>query len=135
METVFFYGLFMDQEFLEAKGFSPRNLRYARLHDYELRIGERATLSPKLGACSYGTVMDMPAEELNTLYGSEGVEDYVAERVEVDTGEAEFLQALVYILPEEKVAGSNSEYAARLAEVAGKLGLADEYVEEIKRWI
>ena len=135
METVFFYGLFMDRELLEDKGFSPRNMRYASLDDYELTIAKRATLSAKPGACCYGTVMDLERKELDRLYGSDGVEDYVPEPVEPKTTDGEPVKALAYILPLEKVSGSNSEYAKKLAEVAMKLELPGDYVEEIRAWV
>jgi hypothetical protein len=41
---VFFYGPFMDEELLRAKGVQPANPRQACVRGFALRIGERATL-------------------------------------------------------------------------------------------
>lgn len=48
--NVFFYGLFMDQQLLEAKGVYPTDIRAAVLEGYALRIGARAALVPTSGA-------------------------------------------------------------------------------------
>ena len=135
MKTVFFYGLFMDKDLLREKGFNPQNTRHAYLQGYQLRIGERATLAPHEGACSFGTVMDLASNELRNLYGSDGVEDYVPQAVQATTMAGDPVDAVSYILPIEKISGSNSEYATRLAEIARKLDLPDEYIEEIRAWI
>lgn len=42
MKSVFFYGLFMDQELLKAKGLNPANPRLAYVAGYGLRIGQWA---------------------------------------------------------------------------------------------
>jgi hypothetical protein len=44
--SVFFYGLFMDEELLRAKGVQPRSPRQACIRGFALRIGQRATLVP-----------------------------------------------------------------------------------------
>ena len=40
--TVFFYGLFMDEELLKAKGVQPTSLRQGCVRGFALRIGQRA---------------------------------------------------------------------------------------------
>ena len=135
MKPVFFYGLFMDEDLLRAKGLNPNNIRLAALKDYELKIGARATLVPAVGACAYGTVMELDSNELQSLYSGDGVEDYVPETVQINVIKGPTVEASTYILPVEKLSGSNSEYAAKLADVAKKLALPDDYVGEIKGWI
>jgi len=135
MKSVFFYGLFMDKDLLKEKGFNPQNIKRAYLKGYQLKIGERATLAPHEGACSYGTVMELDSNELQNLYGSDGVEDYVPQTVQANTMVGEPLEAISYILPIEKTSGSNSEYAIKLASIAKKLDLPDYYIDEIETWI
>jgi hypothetical protein len=135
MKSVFFYGLFMDKDLLKEKGFNPQNIKRAYLKGYQLKIGERATLAPNKGACSYGTVMELDSNELQNLYGSDGVEDYVPQPVQANTMVGEPLEAISYILPMEKISGSNSEYAIKLASIAKKLNLPDFYINEIEAWI
>jgi hypothetical protein len=45
------------------------------------------------------------------------------------------LAVISYILPIEKISGSNSEYATKLTDIAKKLNLPDFYVKEIEGWI
>ncbi len=125
----------MDKDLLKEKGFNPQNIKRAYLKGYQLKIGERATLAPHKGACSYGTVMELDSNELLNLYGSDGVEDYVPQTVQANTMVGEPLEAISYILPMEKISGSNSEYAIKLASIAKKLDLPDYYIDEIEAWI
>jgi hypothetical protein len=44
MKDIFFYGLFMDETLLRAKGIEPRGPRRAVVRDCQLKIGQRAML-------------------------------------------------------------------------------------------
>jgi len=44
LHDVFFYGLYMDEDILKSKGITIRNQRSAYVDNYELRIGDLATL-------------------------------------------------------------------------------------------
>lgn len=134
MKSVFFYGLFMDPEFLKEKGLHPQNVRLARLNGFGLRIGERATLEQSREECSYGTVMEFEGSELDTLYSGESVSDYVSHPMKITDSNGQTIDAICYILPKDKVSGTNSEYAVKLAVVAEKLGLPGNYIKEIKGW-
>jgi len=134
MKSVFFYGLFMDKDLLQQKGFCPQNIKPACLQGYQLKIGERATLTPLEGARSYGTVMDLDDSELRDLYGSDGVEDYVPQTVQATTMLGATIEVVCYILPVEKISGSNSGYAIKLASIAKKLEFPRDYIEEIQAW-
>ena len=125
----------MDKDLLVEKGLHPRNSRHACLQDYQLKIGERATLAPGEGACAYGTIMELDSDELRDLYGSGGVEDYLPHTVQAHLMDGTPIKAITYILPLEKTMGSNSEYAIKLAAVARKLDLPGGYIEEIESWI
>src|SRR5215813_12238968 len=100
---VFFYGLFMDTELLRSKGVSPQNIRRAGALGYELRIGKRATLWREPKACAYGFL------------------------VELDDGSS--IPALTFNLVESPHTNErNSEYAAKLRELARRLDLPTGYV-------
>ena len=79
--------------------------------------------------------MELDSSELQNLYGSDGVEDYVPQTVQAHTTDGEPLEAISYILPMERVSGCNSEYAIKLAGIAKKLDLPDYYIDEIETWI
>ncbi len=135
MKTVFFYGLFMDRDLLIEKGLNPQNIKIAYLQGYQLKIGEKATLAQNGQACSYGTIMDLDSNALIKLYASDGVQDYFPMTVQASTMDGASVEAISYILPINKLSGKNSEYATRLAGIARKLGLPENYIHEIKTWI
>ncbi len=135
MTSVFFYGLFMDEELLRANGLEPRNVRLAHVSGYGLRIGERATLVRSAKEEVFGYAMDLSEAELGALYGERSVADYVPEAVVAVDGNGNAFNATSYILPAEKLVGSNRDYAGSLARVAQKLGLPPRYVSEIEQWM
>jgi hypothetical protein len=74
---VFFYGLFMDTGILRAGGVAePENPRRAFVDDFELRIGQRATLVPLVDSRVYGMLFALTHRELDLLYAAP--EEYVA---------------------------------------------------------
>jgi hypothetical protein len=135
MKSVFFYGLFMDQDLLTEKGFHPHGMKPTCLKGFGLRIGQKATLEQADGECSYGTVIQLESDELDRLYRSDGVKDYVPQPVVVAAMDGEPIETITYILPMDMIAGRNSEYAIALAGIAKKLDLPEDYIREIETWI
>jgi hypothetical protein len=133
---VFFYGLYMDSELLERMGFQSKSVGAAKLVDYSLDIGERATLVPDPGRVTYGYLLDLDDDEVSKLYSRPEVVDYRAESVEavllIDDSKH---RASCYVLPESKLGGkTNTAYAEKLAALVRKLGLPAEYANEIARY-
>ena len=135
MKSTFFYGLFMDEDLLKKKGLNPHNLRKAYLAGYGLRIGARATLEQSEGERSWGTIMQLESDELESLYKGDGVADYVPQTVQVTETTGETVEAVSYILPMVNILGSNSTYAMTLVGIAKKLNLPEDYIKEIEAWI
>src|SRR6476469_956960 len=77
----FFYGLFMDEELLRAKGLDPKNVELASVAGCTLRIGRRATLEPNPNSRVHGVLMSLAWAELQRLYSEPGVEEYRPEAV------------------------------------------------------
>ncbi|WFU14375.1 gamma-glutamylcyclotransferase family protein [Bradyrhizobium sp. CB3481] len=130
--TVFFYGLFMDPEGLEAKGLRPVNVRQAFIERFTLRLGDRATLLPDPNGRVYGITATLTHTELDRLYSGPSVSAYRPEPVlaQFANGTAEL--ALCFNLPtipQEK--STNPSYAADLRAVARKMGLPESYVASI----
>ena len=51
--TIFYYGMFMDPDVLNAKGVRPFDIRQAYVERFALRLGKRATLVPNpLAGCT-----------------------------------------------------------------------------------
>jgi hypothetical protein len=122
---VFFYGLFMDAELLRSKGASPQNIRRAGALGYELRIGDRATLWREPKACAYGFLMELTHEELEKLYAEDSVRAYRPEAILVQLDDGSRIPTLTFNLVESPSANKrNSEYTAKLRELARRLGPA-----------
>lgn len=129
---VFFYGLFMDIELLRTKGAHPENVRLASVTAFALRLGHRATLQPSFNSRVHGVVMDISNTEIDNLYSEPSVRMYRPEAVLVETLNSTFTPALCFNLVEpsnNEVA--NEEYAAKLRELAVRLGLPAEYIARI----
>ena len=131
--AVFFYGLFMDAELLRAKGAHPVNPRLASVPGFALRIGQRATLVPAPDARVHGMLMELTHAEIDQLYSEPSVRAYRPEAVLAEPGDGSRVPALCFNLtvppaPEE----ANPEYAAKLRELARRLGLPSAYVESIQ---
>jgi hypothetical protein len=130
---VFFYGLFMDADLLRTKGAHPVNLRSACVPGFALRIGQRATLLQNPNARAYGIVMELTHVEIEQLYSEASVRAYRVEAVLAELADGSQVPALCFNLlvppgPEE----ANAEYAAKLRDLARRLGLPSNYVESIQ---
>jgi hypothetical protein len=132
MVSVFFYGLFMDESLLASKGVIPANATVGYVDGYGLRIGRRATLVPDDRNRAYGVLMTVRADGVRALYSDESVADYVSESVSVVLPDGTVESAVCYNLPERKLEGANPEYAKSLLILAGRLDLADDYLQQIR---
>jgi hypothetical protein len=128
----FFYGLFMDEGVLANSGVNAKNPRRAFVQNYALFIGARATLGRSNGSRAYGMVFEVTHEDLNRLYGSPGLEEYLPEAIIVSTLEGAASPALCYnlsIMPGPN--DSNPEYASKLRAVLNNLDFPSEYVSGV----
>lgn len=130
---VFFYGLFMDEELLRAKGLRPKDRELASVDGLALRIGDRAALVPTPGARVHGLVISLTLAELEKLYSESSVQAYRPQAVLVRLASGGVVAALCYNLsPPPAAAERNPEYAAKLRAVAQKVGLPAEYVASLQ---
>jgi hypothetical protein len=130
---VFFYGLFMDEALLRAKGLNPENQRLAYVEDFQLLIGERATLVRREGARSHGVVYTLTRGEVEALYSDESVSAYRPEVVTARLNDGREARAVCFNLPAPPSAEErNPLYASKLRELAERLGLPAEYVSTIR---
>ena len=129
----FFYGLFMDATILRAGGVAePANPRRAFVDDFEVRIGQRATLVPRAGARAYGMLFGLTHTELDLLYAA--LESYRAEAIFAQPFDGIVTPALCYNLRDPPQADDwNREYASRLQEVLAKLSFPEEYIASISK--
>src|SRR3954447_945986 len=131
--SVLFYGLFMDQAALRAKGLDPVNPRSACVNGMALRIGDRATLVPAGQAAAHGIVMELTHAEIDRLYSDPSVALYRPEAVLAEIADGSQVAALCFNLPTPpRPEEANPDYAAKLREVGRRLGLPPAYVAAIK---
>lgn len=130
---LFFYGLFMDEALLRAKGLNPLNRRAACLQDFQLVIGERATLVRREGARAHGLVYTLTRGEVEALYSEESVSAYRAEVLEARLAGGGAEEVVCFNLPAPPPAGErNPQYASKLRRLAERLGLPADYVSSIR---
>jgi hypothetical protein len=132
MVAVFFYGLFMDASVLASKGINPSRATIGHVDGYSLRIGRRATLVPDAGNRAYGVLMSLRAHDVKALYSAESVADYVSQPVSVVLPDGTVESAVCYNLPIRKLEGANIEYATPLLALAARLGLPEDYLQQIR---
>lgn len=132
MLDVFFYGLFMDRVALIAEGYHPGEARTGFLSEYELQVGQRATLVPADGQTVWGVVMALPASEVRRFYAGNSVSAYCPEAVMIATNDGQTSTALCYNLMTFDADEPNQEYLQKLAALAEKLELPPGYVSEIE---
>lgn len=129
----FFYGLFMDQDLLRAKGIEPQAVELASVPGFALRIGQRAALVPSPSGDVHGVVMSLTLAELDRLYSEPSVQAYKPQALLVQLASGGTIAALCYNLPEPPAASErNPEYAAKLRVVAEKVGLPSDYIASIQ---
>ena len=130
---VFFYGLFMDEALLRARGITSPNLRVASVPGFQLRIGNRATLVPAPEERVFGVVASLSHSELEQLYSGPSVQAYKPEAVLAYLLNGESLAVLCFNLVELPTADEhNPEYAAKLRALATQLQFPLDYVSSIQ---
>jgi hypothetical protein len=130
---VFFYGLFMDESLLRAKGLHPRDAEPASVDGFALRIGQRAALVATPGSRVHGLVMSVPLDELERLYSEPSVQAYRPQALLAELAGGGTIAALCYNLPQPPAAAErNPEYSAKLRAVAEKVGLPPEYIASLQ---
>jgi len=132
MPKIFFYGLFMDTKILASKGIRPTIARPVTIDGYGLTIGARASLVKEEGGCTHGILMSITPDEETQLYASEGVEDYRAITIPAAYDDGSSEDVVSYVLPPDKVSGTNAEYAKALLLLAKELKFPKAYLERIK---
>ena len=130
---VFFYGLFMEGDLLQAKGLDPQNPRLAKVVNFRLVIGARATLVPSAQAVVYGVLFSLTHEEIDRLYAEASVSVYRPEAVLAYLANGEIVPALCFNLPQSPAVDErNPQYATKLKALAERLGLPPDYVATIQ---
>ena len=130
---VLFYGLFMDEALLREKGLNPENRRQARVENFRLVIGRRATLVQREGEEAHGIIYSLTHAEVDALYSEDSVNAYRPEAVCARLADGSIVPALCFNLPTPPAPDErNPLYAAKLRQLAARLGLPPAYVANIR---
>lgn len=130
---VFFYGMFMDDALLREKGVNPVNRRMARVENFSLVIGARATPVPDAGGTVHGVLFSLTHEEVDALYSEDSVRVYRPEAVFAQLADGTIIPALSFNLPVPPSTDErNPEYVSKLRELAERIGLPSTYVSSIR---
>ena len=115
LNDVFFYGLYMDEEILKSKNVEPRNKRIAFANDYQLRVGNMATLLRKKDSQAHGLVYSLTHDEVDILYKKSGLNDYISESILVELDDGSKIATLCCILFNPPASNDrNPEYFKKL---------------------
>ena len=123
LHDVFFYGLYMDPVLLEEKGVEPRNPRIAMVENYQLRVGNKATLLRVEGKQAYGIVYSLTHDEIYSLYWGAGFDDYASEAMMVRIGDEEIPALCCNLIDAPAEDESNPEYDGKLKVAMLRLGV------------
>ena len=130
--SVFFYGLFMDESILRAKGAHPQSARKAVVPGYRLRIDRRAMLLPQFGAQVLGMVFTLTDREIKLLYADPGLEAYRPESVIASFEDGTYAAVTTFNLSETSASGkANPDYAEKLRATLERLGFPSDYIRSI----
>jgi hypothetical protein len=127
----FFYGLFMDDDLLRAKGMT-RRMQNSRGSMSLLQIGERAALVEAPGSRVYGRVFSLTYDDLERLYSEPSVQAYRPEAVLAGLASGASIAALCYNRLRPQPDGRITEYVTRLRELAHRVGLPPNYIASIR---
>lgn len=129
---LFFYGLFMDEGLLREKGINPGSRRMASVDNFRLVIGARATLVPCPGRTAHGVLFSLTHAEVDALYAEPSLSLYRPEAVSARLADGSVIPALCFNLPVPPSTDErNPQYASKLRELAGRIGLPPGYVSSI----
>jgi hypothetical protein len=123
----------MDEATLRAHGCTPLNARHAHVRGMTRHIGPRATLVPDEAGTTHGMLMELTHAEIDHLYADPSVAMYRPDAVDARLPDGSNIAALCFNLPAApRTDERNLEYAARLRDVARRLGLPAEYVDRLR---
>ena len=123
----------MDDALLREKGMNPVNRRRALVENFSLLIGTRATLVPCTGQIVHGVLFSLTHAEIDALYAEASVSVYRPEAVSAQLADGSMVPALCFNLPAPPATTeSNPQYAAKLRELAGRIGLPASYAASIE---
>jgi Gamma-glutamyl cyclotransferase, AIG2-like len=120
---VFFYGLFMDEDFLRAKGLQPIRARRGHVHGMAVMVGKRVALAVSSGSAAPGMVMQLTHAEIERLYSEPSVTMYKPEAVLVDLADGGKVAALCFNLPASPApTEQDAGYLEELRDLRRRLG-------------
>jgi len=120
---VFFYGLYMDPDILKKAGVTPSHPRIGYVENFELRIGNKATLLRAPGKKANGIVYSLTHADIDKLYWGSGLNEYAAEALVARVGNESVPVLCCNLVVPPELSESNLEYEKKLKASMNKLGV------------
>ncbi len=130
MPTVFYYGLYMDDDVRDRVAAKGEHIAIARLDDWALRLGGRSTLERADGGVVWGVVAETTEDQLARLYTTQWHTAYKPTEVQVCVGD-QTRPAVVYVAPVDGDRPAEPNHARALAALCRKLGFPEDYAAKI----
>ncbi|NRF70275.1 gamma-glutamylcyclotransferase [Aquincola sp. S2] len=129
--NVFFYGSFIRPDVMARGGLQPETVDVARLSGFDIRIDPHASISRSDRHAIYGILVQATHEELNRLYGRDGVGVFLPEAVIVETAGRRLQPAICYISPAHGGQPADIDYLDRLLAAAADYGFPQWYRDHL----
>lgn len=131
--TIFFYGLFMNEQILKREGVNPRRSRMAELPGFDIVVRDRAAILPWAGASVWGMATELLPEEIRMLYADNAFRRYEARTVSVHPLIGKSFPALCYTPAVSEPGTPDLDYLEALIRLATSLCLPRKYVRRLGR--
>lgn len=131
--AAFFYGSFIRQEVMNASGFHPKNIEVATLRGYDIDFDPHANIfrSDEHSIC--GILVYPSHEELNTMYGRDGVGVFLPEAIIIETKDNRCLPATCYMPPTRGTKPADLEYIERIIAAAQEYQFPAWYINRLDK--
>lgn len=130
--AVFFYGSFMRRDVMARGGFYPVHIETVKLNGFDIKIDPHANIIRSDQHCIYGILVHATHNELNSLYGMDGIGVFLPEAVNVELLNGSLQAALCYIPPARVSKPVDVAYLERLITTAQEYEFPIWYVQKLK---
>lgn len=131
--ATFFYGSFIRREVMASAGFQPETIEVAKLRGYDIDFDPHANVFSSDQHSICGILVYPSHEELNIMYGRDGVGVFLPEAVVIETKDNRCLPAMCYMPPTRGTQSADLEYVDRIIEAAQEYEFPSWYVDRLKK--
>lgn len=130
---MFFYGSFMDRDFLRTQGVVPKTFETAELKNWGITFSPMATLVKSEGDSVYGVIAELSRSEVRILYSRDDMKHYNPVDVTAATKRDKRVPAQAFISKPGTGQKPSAEYLQRVIRAAENLGFPSAYLAKLRR--